>query len=558
MKNRLLSLAQEQPKHWQFAVKRDTALLTWINQQTADLPADTPFMLRAYCAASGERPACARGNARKLKSFGAGFGFCGKTGVCACAKESVSTNVAKTKANDTPEQRAAIQAKREETNLARYGHRNSGQSDKALEAHKAFYSDKANVVAVNAKVRQTMLDTYGVPNGFNTEKANLARSIPLSSDSRARGAAKRAAHAQAGGLLAKSYEKLVARLEAIGFTMTTSLTEYSGLYGHTYYDFVCHRCSLPFRDYLFASHDPTCPLCDQPQPFYVSKEEVQVREFIESLTPGPIVYNSKKHIKNGELDIFLPNHKLAIEYCGLYWHSEVNKPDKLYHQRKLEVCQEQGIRLLTIFSDEWLTKQDICKSRLRHILGRAETRLHGRQTCVRAIEPQVSREFLERHHLQGAAPGASLHFGLYHQGVLVAVMTFGKPRLFNGRNQRALWELYRFATSVSVTGGAGKLFSHFVNAVQPDDVVSYCDLRWGDGKVYTALGFVLDSVSRPSYSYVENYQVRHHRYRFAKHVLVEQGFDPNKSEAEIMRERRFDRIWDCGSAKYLWHSVTNK
>ena len=134
MKEHLHSLVQNQPKHWQFAVKRDPVLLAWIEEQTEDMPADTPFMLRAYCAATDTRPTCERGNERKLKSFGQGFGFCGKTGMCACAKESVSKNVSKTKAQDSDEKRCAIQTQREKTNLERYGHKNSGQTDEARSA----------------------------------------------------------------------------------------------------------------------------------------------------------------------------------------------------------------------------------------------------------------------------------------------------------------------------------------------------------------------------------------------------------------------------------------
>ncbi len=39
---------------------------------------------------------------------------------------------------------------------------------------------------------------------------------------------------------------------------------------------------------------------------------------------------------------------------------------------------------------------------------------------------------------------------------------------------------------------------------------------------------------------------------FQKSKLVKEGFDPNKTEAEIMFERGFDRIWDCGSMKFIY------
>jgi hypothetical protein len=43
---------------------------------------------------------------------------------------------------------------------------------------------------------------------------------------------------------------------------------------------------------------------------------------------------------------------------------------------------------------------------------------------------------------------------------------------------------------------------------------------------------------------------RFHRFTFRKDVLVKEGFSPDKTEWEIMQEKEFDRIWDCGSMKF--------
>jgi hypothetical protein len=43
----------------------------------------------------------------------------------------------------------------------------------------------------------------------------------------------------------------------------------------------------------------------------------------------------------------------------------------------------------------------------------------------------------------------------------------------------------------------------------------------------------------------------YHRFNFAKHNLIKCGFDPLKTEKEIMDERGFLRIWDCGSRTWV-------
>ena len=73
-----------------------------------------------------------------------------------------------------------------------------------------------------------------------------------------------------------------------------------------------------------------------------------------------LIFNSLNKIRD-EIDIFLPDNNLAIEFNGLYWHSTVYKNSD-YHLNKTELCEKQGIQLMHIWEDDWLYKQDIIKS----------------------------------------------------------------------------------------------------------------------------------------------------------------------------------------------------
>lgn len=71
-----------------------------------------------------------------------------------------------------------------------------------------------------------------------------------------------------------------------------------------------------------------------------------------------------------ELDIYIPSKHVAIEYDGLAWHSEKFKKEKAktYHLMKTNLCKEKKVRLIHIFEDEWINKQEIVKSMLMNIL----------------------------------------------------------------------------------------------------------------------------------------------------------------------------------------------
>lgn len=126
-------------------------------------------------------------------------------------------------------------------------------------------------------------------------------------------------------------------------------------------------------------------------------------------------------------------------------------------------------------------------------------------------------------------------------------MTFGKSR-FNENE----FELLRFCNKLftNVVGGASRLLSHF-KKMHPEiqEIVSYADRRWSRGQLYEKLGFKKEYVTDPNYYYIVD-RKRKNRMLFQKHKLVADGADPNKTEREIMKEKGFKRIYDCGSIKY--------
>lgn len=65
----------------------------------------------------------------------------------------------------------------------------------------------------------------------------------------------------------------------------------------------------------------------------------------------------------------------------------------------------------------------------------------------------------------------------------------------------------------------------------------YADRRWSNGNLYKQLGFTLINKTKPSYYYVADYK-RQNRMNFQKHKLVIAGFDPSKTEHEIMLRKK--------------------
>lgn len=278
--------------------------------------------------------------------------------------------------------------------------------------------------------------------------------------------------------------------------------------------------------------------------------EVSLCDFIESIYDG-VVLTNKRNIINKELDIYIPEKNLAIEFNGLYYHSYNDKESasafKNSHINKTDACNKIGIRLIHIFEDEWLNKQDVCKSIITSALG-LDNRIYARDCLFSKVSNKEAYEFLEANHLQGKI-NASEHYGLYYKGELVQIISIGKSRFENGRI-----ELLRMCNkcNITVVGGFSKLIKH-----QPhDSIITYCDLSKFNGDGYIKSGFVKIGMTEPSYFYTKaDGTPSISRYIAQKHKLpnIIDNFDKDLTEMENMFNNGYRVAYNCGNLKLIWN-----
>ena len=278
----------------------------------------------------------------------------------------------------------------------------------------------------------------------------------------------------------------------------------------------------------------------------VSKEENTLYEYVQSIYNGNIIQSNRSVLNGKELDIYLPDYKLAIEYNGLYSHQ--HRPSeskeslikgKSYHLNKTLMCEKQGIQLLQFYSDEWLYKQSIVKSVISSKLNINE-KIYARKCEKVIINTHQKNQFLNQNHMQGEDK-SKVKIGLTYEDELVCVMTFCKSRF----NRVYEWELSRFSNKmgVNVIGGFSRLLSWFREDYE-GNIVSYADKRYSNGNVYYKNGFDNIRVNGPSYYYIDkNCNKRYNRMMFQKKLIG--AYDC--TEYEKARELGYNKIYDCGT-----------
>lgn len=180
----------------------------------------------------------------------------------------------------------------------------------------------------------------------------------------------------------------------------------------------------------------------------------------------------------------------------------------------MQITGQSGHYPLIITEDRWNSQQKMMHSRLLAHL-QIFTQIYARNCEIRKIDKKTAADFLAAHHSYGDA-ACRYRYGLFlkrytghtsslaidrpQAGELVAVATFsnGRKWIKGDKTIRSHeWTRYASLPGVRLSGGMGKLLQAFIEEVKPDDIMTYADLEWSEGKVYEQLGFTLEGVKYP-------------------------------------------------------------
>ena len=459
-------------------------------------------------------------------------------------KEKVKQTFLERYGTEHPLQNNKIKEKVKQTNLERYGVENVSQNNKIKEKVKQTNLEKYGAEHAlkndefKKKLKQTNLEKYGVEHPLqNKEIKEKVKQIFLEKYGVEN-------PMQNKEIKQKYKEKLFLSLydKFTDLTPLFSIDEYNGV--DKKYKWRC-ECSHEFYDHLNNGRKPRCLKC-YPRQKQTSQYEGQIAKFLGELNISNIKLNSKDVIAPYELDIYLSDYNLAIEFNGLWWHSNEYK-DKFYHLDKTNECLKKGIDLIHIFEDEWIEKNDIVKSIIRSKINKSD-KIYARKCIIKEVNSKDIYKFLELNHIQGSI-SSPINYGLYFNDKLVSLLCLGKSRF----NKNYDYEIYRFCNkiNVSVVGGFSKLLKHFQKGYK-GSIITYADKRYFTGSVYRNNDFEELEPSKPNYFYIKG-EKRYGRLNFQKHKLKDKlnEFYEELTEAENMMINGYKTIYDCGNHVFV-------
>lgn len=264
-----------------------------------------------------------------------------------------------------------IQKKKEQTTLKNYGVRHPSQNKEIQEKIKKTCIKLYGVDCVGKapevkeKYKKTCLEKYGCLNTFQLNeikqksKKTMKEKFGVEHSSRIK-LSKKAKE------VTENKQNFINFLESIPYERRT--TKYCSEKLNCSYSLI-KSYARKFGCYNLINHSK-------------STFEIKIREWIEANYPElKVEYNNKRLIKNPinkncfELDVYIPERKLAIEFNGNYWHDDewIQKSRQMsakeYHETKQRACQEKGIKLVYIWERDIINKKYTLEDKLKIIFG---------------------------------------------------------------------------------------------------------------------------------------------------------------------------------------------
>jgi hypothetical protein len=448
---------------------------------------------------------------------------------------------------DNPSKLNFVQEKRQKTNKKLYGNENYFKTEdyisKTNKTKKKKYGDSNYNNRI--KYRETMLTKYNVDNPMKSEDI---RKKAINTNLKKYGKEYFTQTEIYRNNIKKTIsEKNKKYFKEHGVKMVKNITPDSFI-------LKCDKCNNEynttkqlFRKRVKNNEEP-CVICN-PFSDNTSSYENEIKDFINSLNID-YTQNDRNVLNGKEIDIFIPEYNLGIEFNGLYWHSELFK-DKDYHFQKMLQSNDNKINLFQIWEDQWLYKKDIVKSMIKYKLNRIDNKIYARKCVIKEVDYKDAKEFLENNHLQGNSV-SKFRYGLYYNNELVSLMTFSNLRKNLGQKSSSNnIELVRFCNKLDtvVVGSFSKLLTHYIKGVDNIKIMTYALCDHSNGNIYEKCGFQFEKYTKQNYYYFKN-KIRYNRFSFRKDKLVSEGYDENLTEKEIMFQRGYNRIYDSGSIKY--------
>lgn len=286
---------------------------------------------------------------------------------------------------------------------------------------------------------------------------------------------------------------------------------------------------------------PYQPYTQKKQKHGTSKEEISFYNSLKIMLPKniKILRNDRTILDGKELDVYIPELKLAFEFNGTYFHSDAIQFDPNYHKKKSEKCESQGIKLIQIFSDEWEKKRSQVIDLIRKEIEVSHPELTFKDPIhtvyaksLKAVDLPLpdGRDFFSRYDVRGCLQGVSRYVGLVRGSIIYFVIAIREDI------NRIQIVQHCSARGVFVEGAVEKVVRYLDKSKELELLL---DRRLYTGADWISQGFEIVKETEPNMYVTLNFK--------EKFNVTENGYKLSELNEAELHAIHYYRVFDSGN-----------
>jgi len=317
---------------------------------------------------------------------------------------------------------------------------------------------------------------------------------------------------------------------------------------HTPVTITCpiHGDFLQKPNYHLSGHG--CQKCAKSKYTYKSRPEYELIDFFRNIGVDNIVHSYTQLHK--EIDIFLYNYNIGIEYNGTYWHSCLSFDKEAHyrkmHQNKTNLCQKNNIDLLHCFEFEWTNtiQNQIWKSIFLNKIKKSKYYIDNINTSVINVNKDNAKLFFDHCHLSGYLPADHTLVLNHNNNIAYAIS-------YNVIDNNCYILQYCPNNFFSIRNGFAIILD-FIIKQKYNNIFLTVDRRYQNFNNLYRYGFSLNKIIPPKYYIVYKktiYPPNYFNYYNIKNLL--ENYQKSLNLNENLYHNKCSKIWNSGYYQYI-------
>lgn len=441
-----------------------------------------------------------------------------------------------------------VQEKRKKTYIERFGVDNPSSNEKVKDKRRKTIKNRYGVdcvlkdPSIREKCKDTMIQLYGtehplqVPEFFEKVKStNLERygtEYCIIGEKRK----------ETLGILSEEYGNLLTSpnqvmLSPYAVECLRDKSKLEKAYGEGSIMRLAESLGISYTTAVNALHAHGVPINKKPR----SKAEKDLEGMIRGL--GFDVVCNDRTTFGVEVDLYIPEAQLAIEYNGIYWHSSIFK-ESGFHQRKSLVVRDKGENLIHVWEDDWIDikRREIVKEIIKTFLGVTD-HVSSENSDIVDVSEHQARELFNKNSIHGFVD-STVYYGISCDGEIVFLVGLSG----NGE----IWKVDGVSHTKRVDGGLNRILDHFKSIHEWEKIEARANLNCGDEGMYRDAGFSFNKVIPPKMYFTDGRQKRFPKEDYEDDLMYDLFEDYNGQPVNAFLEGKgIHRVYCAGFIEYV-------